>query len=622
MKGIGKTKKTKRIVKTKKNSAVASENGIRIENKNTERTKTVLVGMKPNAASRELLTWALVNVAKPGDRVIATHVVRSSSFSCCTAPDSSRKVADTLQTVLSVHSRFCNLKQIDLKLKICRGSSVPKALVQQVISSNAGKIILGVSKSHYLLRSSPSAIARYCAKKLPRDCSVLAMNNGRIAFKRDVNADPRVLAADRNVDCDVDSNNGAGNELQSIIEKHSSSCTVFGFTQLAHMTSNFSSAIYNSESIEHPILFLDNFAEMMIGKGGSGIVYKGQLPNGGGGGEALAIKILKPSADTVKEFISEIEIVSSLRNKNIVSLIGFCYELDCLALVYEYLPNGSLEETLHRAREGKSCFSWARRYKAAVGIARGITYMHGNGNGNGNDNNQPVIHRDIKSANILLSEDFETKLADFGLSLWESAAATYDTCSDIVSGTFGYVAPEYFTYGKVDKKIDVYAFGVVLLELISGRKPISSGCSKPNESIVTWAYSIFHSGKVAELIDPCLRTKYNEDQFERMTLAASLCIRRAPTSRPHMPLILKLLEGDSDTLTWARSRVHTEELVITQEEEEEEEEEGEKELPSYVNLLAMLDIDDDSLSLAFLEKSNSSEIFLFFFKNRFLFSFC
>ncbi|XP_073012938.1 protein kinase STUNTED-like [Typha latifolia] len=688
MRRIGKSNK-----KSRNSSVVASDDdGIRIgeveEYKNKERNKTVLVGIKLDTASRELLTCALVKVANPGDRVLVVHVVPLSSFSSCSSSDWSGRAADSLLSVLSAYSGFCNLKQIDLKLKVCSGSSIRKSLVQQAISSNAGKLIVGVSKKSHHLGSSSTAIAKYCAKKLPQDCSVLAMSNGKLVFERgghhasrsqhklvDAEVDRSAIRDQERQSSDSMQQNcsvcstvtakleiptiesrttevsttgcppltiseladvasgwpllrwkflkdgkasplensdisglqwamrlpsrytavlavhanqkatttsiipiGANSsdtllairgvekeiplDLKSIIEKYSSTCTVFSYKELAHMTTNFSS-------------------EKMIGKGGNGSVYKGQTSNN----KELAVKILKPSDEILKDFVSEIEIVSSLHNKNIISLIGFCYENDCLMLVYEYLPKGSLEETLHGAKEDKIAFSWAKRHKVAVGIAQALDYLHGSGN------NQPVIHRDVKSSNILLSDDFEPKLSDFGLALWASASASYATCND-VAGTFGYLAPECFMYGKVDEKIDVYAFGVVLLELISGRKPISTGCSKSQESIVMWANSILQGGKVAQLIDPCLGTEYDADQFERMTLAASLCIRRAPTSRPQMSLVLKLLKGDDGMLTWARSQISTSNECDSTDDEASF---SDNKLQSYINL-ALLDIDNDSLS--------------------------
>jgi serine/threonine protein kinase len=166
----------------------------------------------------------------------------------------------------------------------------------------------------------------------------------------------------------------------------------------------------------------------------------------------------------------------------------------------------------------------------ALGVAHALDYLHGSGN------NRPVIHRDVKSSNILISQDFEPKLSDFGLALWDTDATSQITCND-VAGTFGYLAPEYFMHGKVNDKIDVYAFGVVLLELISGKKPLCTGCPKGQESLVMWANSIIQGGKLTQLVDPNLPTEDHANKVERMTLAASLCIRPTPQRRPHIAVV-------------------------------------------------------------------------------------
>jgi len=314
-------------------------------------------------------------------------------------------------------------------------------------------------------------------------------------------------------------------ELTLLKEKFSSIYSSFSYRELAKITSNFST-------------------ECVIGEGGTSHVYRGCLANG----RELAVKILKYSDEVLKEFVSEIEIVSSLRHKNVISLIGFCFENDDLLLVYEYLQRGSLEEILHGEKGCKNIFGWTERFSVAVGVAHALDYLHGN------DNSHPVIHRDVKSSNILISDCFEPKLSDFGLAVWAADVTSQMTCND-VAGTFGYLAPEYFMHGKVNNKIDVYAFGVVLLELISGRKPLCTGCPKGLESLVMWANSIIQGGKLAQLVDPNLPTEGHSDEVERMTLAASLCIRQAPQNRPQIDVVLKLLKGDIDILKWARSQV-------------------------------------------------------------------
>jgi len=241
----------------------------------------------------------------------------------------------------------------------------------------------------------------------------------------------------------------------------------------------------------------------------------------------------------------------------------------------------------------------------AVGVAHALDYLHGN------DNSHPVIHRDVKSSNILISDCFEPKLSDFGLAVWAADVTSQMTCND-VAGTFGYLAPEYFMHGKVNNKIDVYAFGVVLLELISGRKPLCTGCPKGLESLVMWANSIIQGGKLAQLVDPNLPTEGHSDEVERMTLAASLCIRQAPQNRPQIDVVLKLLKGDIDILKWARSqvglsyKVDADECVMTPPVKG-----SNANIQSYINLA--FDVDDDSASVTstdFIAANTSLEEYL------------
>lgn len=277
-------------------------------------------------------------------------------------------------------------------------------------------------------------------------------------------------------------------------------------------------------------------AENMIGKGGSNRVYKGLLPDG----KAVAVKILTSSKEAWKDFALEVDIMTTLGHKNITSLLGICVEDNHLITVYDYMPRGNLEENLHskflvdsrafldqipqkNCTDNKNCWSkagdnkdqillsWEMRFNVAVGIAEALNYLH-------NDCSQPVIHRDVKSSNILLSNEYQPQvchharvhhtyksqepniriinensghvfslcqLSDFGLALWGPTTSSFLTHNDVL-GTFGYLAPEYFMYGKVSEKMDVYSFGVVLLELLSGKKPIGFGTPKGQESLVMW----------------------------------------------------------------------------------------------------------------------------------------
>ncbi|CAA6660406.1 unnamed protein product [Spirodela intermedia] len=580
---------------------VCSTAGERVDAAGTGRM--VVVAVKMDAQSRELLTWALVKVAEPGDRVIALHVLLTGggNYGSCSSLFS---LVKSFESILAVYEGFCNLKQIELKLKVCRGSSLRKSLVRETSDLPAAKLILGVTKNNRAIGSSTS-VARYCAKKLSRECSVMAVNNGKIVFQRETApsficlspsgwllASPPPLSGSQGPagtatwmapppamatpaedwlreihDIDVSTGSAASppafgigdnsprseaiktsvepadqrrrrrrrrsgisggkglvssnywtrqgkpgrlpKDLETLHLKYSSTCRLFSYLQLATATSDFS-------------------AERLVGKGGSSRVYKGRLSDG----EDFAVKILKQSEDALREFLLEVEIITTLRHKNIISLSGFCFENENLVLVYDFLPRGSLEDNLHGNDHEKASFGWAQRFKVAMGVAEALNYLHGAG--------KPVIHRDVKSSNILLSDDYEPRLADFGLAQWESSSSSHAPCSD-VAGTFGYLAPEYFMYGKVDEKIDVYAFGVVLLELLTGRKPINAVSPKRQESLVTWAKPFLGNDQATGLLDSSLGEQYDQQEAERTILAASLCIRRAPR--------LALLDVDDDSMS-------------------------------------------------------------------------
>ncbi|XP_009130426.1 proline-rich receptor-like protein kinase PERK13 isoform X2 [Brassica rapa] len=647
----------------------------------TEGSALVIVGVNPDERSREVLTWSLVNVTRPGDRIIALHVLDYS----LEGSTSLISLVKTFDTMLGVYESFCNLKQVDLKLKFLRGKSARKVLVQEVKSCGATSLIVGSSKRHHTIRSSAS-LAKYCARSLAKDVSVFAVKSGKIMFRRVPSNNgaegshmklPSLVCASPNVaieaakigntfsparttssrwtrtsrtsslqspeslgvdnslalvpvptnktdsgspesgpgwhflrrnwtkvsakkavlqwvsklrgrdspavayldrkrsdsGCDEDcsssidgselmqsplspcvGSNNIPEELEGLHEKYSSTCRLFTYKEVLSITSNFAS---------------DN----LIGEGGNSYVYRGDLPDG----RELAVKLLKPCLDVMKEFKQEIEVITSVNHKNIVSLFGFCFENNNLMLVYDYLSRGSLEENLHGNRKDAASFGWLERYRVAVGVAEALDYLH-------NTHDPEVIHRDVKSSNVLLADDFEPQLSDFGFASLASSASQHVSCGDI-AGTFGYLAPEYFMHGKVTDKIDVYAFGVVLLELLSGRKPICVDQTKGQESLVLWANPILESGKFSQLLDPSLETDNNNELIEKLLLAATLCIKRSPNDRPQMSLVVKILQGDEEATEWGKQQVRASEdatAYLTN-------------IESHINL-ALLDLEDDAAS--------------------------
>ncbi|KAF8398996.1 hypothetical protein HHK36_014861 [Tetracentron sinense] len=284
-----------------------------------------------------------------------------------------------------------------------------------------------------------------------------------------------------------------------------------------------------------------NFSKgRVLGRGALSCVFKGRM---GFRRTGVAIKQLdKEDKESAKAFCRELMIASSLHNRNIVPLIGFCIDPEeGLFLVYKYVSGGSLEHHLHEKKRADGCSSlpWSVRFKIAMGIAEAVAYLH-------NGTERCVVHRDIKPSNILLSSKKTPKLCDFGLATWTSSPSVPFLCKT-VKGTFGYLAPEYFQHGKVSDKTDVYAFGVVLLELISGRKPIEAKISPGDENLVLWAKPLLQQGRgaIRELLDPRLKIRpHNSIQITRTVEAAAACINSEESRRPSINEIIAILRGE------------------------------------------------------------------------------
>ncbi|KZV17742.1 hypothetical protein F511_01551 [Dorcoceras hygrometricum] len=270
----------------------------------------------------------------------------------------------------------------------------------------------------------------------------------------------------------------------------------------------------------------------LLGQGGFGFVHKGILPNG----KEVAVKSLKSnSSQGEREFQAEVDIISRVHHRHLVSLVGYCIAGSQRMLVYEYVPNGTLEFHLHGS--GRPTMDFQTRLKIAIGSAKGFSYLH-------EDCHPRIIHRDIKTANILLDYNFEAKVADFGLAKLSSDTNTH--VSTRIMGTFGYLAPEYASTGKLTEKSDVYSYGIMLLELITGRRPID--LSSDDDSLVDWATPILiqavEGGSYAELVDPRLENNYDHHAMLRMVASAAACIRHSARRRPKMSQIVRALEGD------------------------------------------------------------------------------
>ncbi|KAL1810080.1 hypothetical protein ACET3Z_027070 [Daucus carota] len=273
----------------------------------------------------------------------------------------------------------------------------------------------------------------------------------------------------------------------------------------------------------------------IIGQGGFGHVYKGVLPNG----QQVAVKTLKSgSGQGEREFQAEVEIISRVHHRHLVSLVGYCIYKEQRMLVYEFVPNRTLEFHLHG--KGQPVMDWKTRLRIAIGSAKGLAYLH-------EDCHPKIIHRDIKAANILLDNNFEAMVADFGLAKFTNDNITH--VSTRVMGTFGYMAPEYASTGKLTDKSDVFSFGVMLLECITGRRPIDPN-NYMEDSLVDWARPLMsralESGDYGELVDPRLDGNYDPQELAHMVSAAYSSIRHSARMRPKMSQIVRTLQGDAD----------------------------------------------------------------------------
>lgn len=294
----------------------------------------------------------------------------------------------------------------------------------------------------------------------------------------------------------------------------------------------------------------DNFSQKnLIGRGGFGVVYKGMLPDGS---RVAVKKVIESDFQRDDEFCNEVEIISNLRHRNLVLLRGCCMTEEDQPwgekqryLVYDYMPNGSLDDHIF-PENGSSVLrkplTWAQRRGIILDVAKGLAYLH--------DEVKPAIyHRDIKATNILLDDNMRARVADFGLAKKSREGESYLTTR--VAGTHGYLAPEYALYGQLTKKSDVFSFGVVVLEVLSGRRALDpNSFDSPRMFLITdWAWSLVKSGRVDEAFDVGLLVGEGfkpSSVMERFLLVGILCSHLMVSLRPTIVEALKMLEGDID----------------------------------------------------------------------------
>ncbi|CAN6210247.1 unnamed protein product [Urochloa humidicola] len=285
---------------------------------------------------------------------------------------------------------------------------------------------------------------------------------------------------------------------------------------------------------------------MVVGSGGFGTVYKAVCPNSG---VTYAVKRSKQSRESYNEFSAELSIIADLKHPNLVQLQGWCTERDELLLVYEFMSNGSLYEALHpcSGRELHVTLNWPRRYNVAVGIASAVAYLH-------EEHDKQVIHRDIKSSNILLDSSFSPRLGDFGLARLKDHGTS--PRSTLAAGTVGYLAPEYLQMGKATEKSDIYSYGVVLLEICTGKQPIERETPRSMNmlNVVDWVWNLHSKGKLLDAADPYLSGQYDNEQMKRLLLLGLSCVNPFSEERPVMRNVLGILEGKNEQLPVPRKK--------------------------------------------------------------------
>jgi serine/threonine protein kinase len=286
----------------------------------------------------------------------------------------------------------------------------------------------------------------------------------------------------------------------------------FSYKELVHATNNFAE-------------------ENKLGEGGFGGVYKGFLREMN---FYVAVKrVSRESRQGIKEYASEVKSISQLRHRNLVQLIGWCHENKDLLLIYEFMPNGSLDSHLFK---GKSLLTWATRYKIVQGLASALLYLH-------EEWEQCILHRDIKSSNIMLDSSFNAKLGDFGLARMVEHVKGSQTTA--LAGTMGYMAPECVVSGKASKESDIYSFGIVALEIACGRKAIETKAKEDEIILLEWVWELYERGKLLDAADAKLCGEFDEQQMERLMTVGLWCGHPDYNLRPSIRKAFNVLDFEA-----------------------------------------------------------------------------
>lgn len=557
----------------------------------------ILVGLSLDPdESKETLSWAIRVLARPNDSIVAIHVlVGEEKMKNESVKKKQAKFRQAKAYVISLLAEFTKAfqsKEVNLEARVWFSSRVGKGLIEEVKSISADYLLLRGSRR---TNRTSHETTRYCLEHAPDSCTVVSIGKcGRAKQYSDPNSphseegqsssksstgssdiDRAASPVLKHIVSDVKKEDPSPKTMLDEIEGDSQSTeddtfssgdtSIIEYPPMAsHVKSKsktrkqtspcriiasfFGSplrkrkvSLSNKES-QQPMLKCFSYEEIsnatfnfhpdnIVGRGGYSEVYRGDLP----GGQTIAVKRLakdNKDANKEKEFLMELGIIGHVSHPNTAKLVGCCFE-NGLYLVFKFSQNGNLASALH----GKTCRSleWLIRYKIVIGVARGLHYLH-------KCCKHRIIHRDIKASNVLLGPDYEPQITDFGLAKWLPNKWTHHAVIPI-EGTFGYLAPEYFMHGIVDEKTDVFAFGVLLLEIITGRRPVDSS----EKNLLLWAKPLMESGNLAQLADPKLEGRYDLEQLHGVVLTASYCVRQSPVWRPSMSEVVELLTKGEDS---------------------------------------------------------------------------
>ncbi|XP_050215800.1 probable receptor-like serine/threonine-protein kinase At5g57670 isoform X2 [Mercurialis annua] len=556
----------------------------------------ILIGISDD--STELLSWAITVLAHPNDNIAALHVLvgdetnkkkKKRSESIKKEQWRIRQAKAHVISVLGEFARTCMSLQINLEARVGFSSSVAKGLIEEAKSISADYLILGRSNKTW------HEVAKYCYKHAPQGCTVVSIgkceqppqnsiptsvketpesnsrwlcnanynsgstesigNDTESETKSQNNSSPKTVLDEVDVESNTTEDDSISIEGSTITEspplppkKQNSARKIFS----SFFTSPLRKRNYSFSNKEKtpPRLICFSYQQIanatnnfhtrnIVGRGGYSEVYRGDLSDG----TTIAVKRLaKDNKDATKEkeFLTELGIIGHVSHPNTANLVGCCIE-NGLYLIFDFSQNGNLESALHGNLS--ESLDWEVRFRIILGVAKGLHYLH-------KCCSHRIIHRDIKASNVLLGPDFEPQITDFGLAKWLPNKWSHHAVIPI-EGTFGYLAPEYFMHGIVDEKTDVFSFGILLLEIISGRRPVDH-YSKQN--LLLWAKPLMESGKIREVADPKLEGKFDEHEMFKVLLTASYCVRQSSIWRPSMTQVLELLtSGHGDDCEVSRS---------------------------------------------------------------------